>query len=52
MLNIDNLTLGNEWKNDSNDIYKITSNFSEGNKIYIELEKVANVEPSGEIIPE
>ena len=41
MVNIDVLTLGNELKNDSNEIFKVVSNFSEGKKIFIELELVA-----------
>lgn len=37
MLNIDTLTLGNEFKDADGKIYKVESNFSENGKIYIEL---------------
>lgn len=53
MINIDVLTLGNELKNDSNELFKVTSNFSEGKKMYVELERVeAVVPPEDEIIKE
>lgn len=39
MLHIDNLTLGNELKNDQGEVYMVTSNFSDGKKIYVEIEK-------------
>lgn len=52
MVNIDLLTLGNEMKDAQGDIYKVISNFSEGKKIYIELEKQVMVGPAEELIPE
>lgn len=39
MLNIDTLTLGNEFKDADGNIFKVTSNFSETDKIFIELQK-------------
>ena len=51
MTNIDVLTLGNELKNDSNEIFKVVSNFSEGSKIFIELQRSEN-EQLKEIIKE
>lgn len=44
MINIDTLTLGNEFKDADGLVFKVTSNFSEGDKLYIELSKVANEE--------
>ena len=41
MINIDVLTLGCEFKDVDGDIFKVTSNFSEGKKLFVELEKVA-----------
>jgi hypothetical protein len=51
MINIDNLTLGNEWKNDSNEVFKVTSNFSDGKKLYVELELIEKVEEENQPIP-
>lgn len=42
MINIDVLTLGNEFKNNDGELFKVTSNFSEGDKIFVELFKVAD----------
>lgn len=49
MINIDTLILGNEFKDNDGNTFKVTSNFSEGNKLYVELVKV---EPVGELIKE
>lgn len=38
MLNIDNFTIGNLFKNDSGEIYKVVSNWGENKRIYIELQ--------------
>ena len=45
MLHIDILTVGNEFKNDQGDIFKITSNMNDGKKGFVEYEKVEVVEP-------
>ena len=50
MLNIDVLTIGNVFKDDNGNEWKIVSNFSD-KKIYVELEKAEAVEPL-ELIPE
>lgn len=42
MINIDTLTMGNEFKDEHGDTFKVVSNFSENNKIFVELEKVVN----------
>jgi hypothetical protein len=42
MLHIDTLTLGNDFKDNDGNIFKVSSNFSEGNKIFVELAKVDN----------
>lgn len=52
MISIDTLTLGNEFKDAQGEIYKVTSNFSEGKKLYVELEKQEAVDPAQELIPE
>jgi len=49
MLHIDNLTIGNEFKDSSGEIYKVTSSFGDGKKMYIELERV---EPAQELTEE
>lgn len=49
MLNIDVLTLGNEFKDADGNIFKVASNFSEKNKLFIELEKQEEIP---ELIPE
>lgn len=41
MLNIDVLTLGCEFKDSDVNTWKVTSNFSETNKLLIEVSKVA-----------
>lgn len=43
MLHIECMTIGEEFKsNDKN--YKVTSNFSDGGKIFVELHEVVNGE--------
>ena len=44
MVNIDILTVGNEFKDADGEIYKVQSNFSEEGKIYVELVKVEPAE--------
>ena len=44
MLHIDVLTQGNEFKNTDGEIYKVSSNFSEKDKIFVELTKVEEPE--------
>jgi len=43
MLNVDTLTVGAEFKNDSGEVLKVVSNFSDEKKVYVELEKVKQV---------
>ncbi len=51
MINIDIFTLGNEFKDDTGNIYKVISHLGEGKKIYIELELVVPVnEPLKELL--
>ncbi len=38
------LTIGTEYKGNDGETYKVTSNFSEGKKIFVELTKVENEE--------
>lgn len=52
MLHIDILTVGNEFKNDQGDIFKITSNMNDGKKGFVEYEKVEVVVPPEELIEE
>jgi hypothetical protein len=52
MINIDIFSLGNEFKSDCGEMFKVISNFSEGKKIFIELEKAEPVEPPEELIKE
>jgi len=40
MLNVDVLTVGAEFKNDSGEILKVVSNFSDEKKVFVELEKI------------
>ena len=42
MLSIDTLTVGNEFKTAQGEIYQVTSNFSDKDKIFIELHKADN----------
>lgn len=44
MLNIDVLTLGNEFKDADGNIFKITSNFSDKDKLYVELGKQQEIQ--------
>lgn len=44
MLNIDTLTLGNEFKDNDGEIFKVTSNFSDKDKLYVEITKVTPLE--------
>lgn len=45
MLNIDVLTLGNPFKDDEGNEWKVTSNWNENtDKIHIEIEKIKVVE--------
>ena len=48
MFSLPDFTLGNEFKNDTGDILKVVSNFGEGKKIYIELDRVEAVVPPNE----
>jgi len=50
MINIDVFTLGNEFKDEGGNIYKVSSNFSDERKIFVELTPVL-VEPE-ELIKE
>ncbi len=53
MVNIDLLTLGNEFKDMDGNIYKVVGNISEGDEIMVRLEKVVPVnEPLQELIKE
>ena len=52
MLNIDIFTLGNPFKDDSGNDWNVTSNFSEKNKLFIEITKAEPVEPPEDLIPE
>lgn len=40
MINIDTLTIGSEFKDSDGNIYKVTSNFSQINRLYVELDRV------------
>lgn len=44
MLHIDTFTLGNEFKDTDNNIWKVTGNLSEEKKLYIQLDLVEPVE--------
>ncbi len=44
MINIDILTLGCEFKDSNGEIYKVTSNFSQNKKLFVELDKVEHEE--------
>jgi hypothetical protein len=46
------LTIGTEYKGNDGETYKITNNYSDKNKMYIELERVEVVGPPEELIPE
>lgn len=51
MINIDCLTIGCEFKDVDGNIFKVSSNFSQINKLFVELERVTP-EPSADIIKE
>lgn len=40
MINIDCLTLGQEFKDVDGNIFKVVSNFSQINKLFVELERI------------
>ena len=46
------LTIGTEYKGNDGESYKVSNNFSDKNKMYIELERVEPVEPPEELIKE
>lgn len=50
MINIDTLSLGCEFKDDNGNAFKVISNFSEGKKIFCELELVEPVDD--ELMPD
>jgi len=52
MLSTDVLTMGNEFKDAQGNIYIVTGNVSEGNKILIDLQKQEVVGPAEVLIPE